>query len=192
MHHWWCSGVRTRGLTSTHGTNTARKYCKMVPYACEGTTCFPLLSQLRCGSTTVVLYTVVSCITGVLRCPPRRSDKYTSHQHSQEVLRNGGICLQVYFGVPAALWGDAMQHSCNAVSSSLMHHWGCSGVRTGGLTSTHDTNTARKYCETAPYACGCTLGFPLLSAVMRSSTTVRECAVVSCITGGAQVSTPEV
>jgi hypothetical protein len=103
MHHWGCSGVRAGGLRSTHDTNAARKYCKTVPYAC--------------GCT---------------------------------------------LGVAPALSGDAPQHYRNGGCSSLVHHGGCSGVRTGGLTSTSDSYTAGKYCQTVTYACGCTLGFPLL------------------------------
>ena len=64
VRHSGCSGLDFSGLTSTHVTNTARKYCKMVANACECATCFALLFHFvvphhyRSGA-----HRVVSCVT---------------------------------------------------------------------------------------------------------------------------------
>ena len=96
-------------------------------------------------------------------------------------MQNGVKCIWVHHVFPSAVGADMLQHHHSGVHSSLMRHHGCSGVGTRGLTSAHDTNTARKYCKAASNISGCTICLQLL-------VTMGYC-VVSRVTMGA---TPEV
>lgn len=64
---------------------------------------------------------------------------------------------------------------------------GCLGAGTTSLTSTQDTNTARKYCQTVPIVSGFTLNLQLLLRLTCRSTTIMGYTVVSCSTMGDQM-----
>ena len=113
---------------------------------------------------TIVLQAVVCCVVPATALVVKTS--------------RSGVCSCV----PLRMQVQLPQLHYSGVQSSLMHHHGCSGLGTRGLTSTHDTNTARKYCKTASNASGCTMGLQLLLKLTCRSTTTVGYTVVSCVT----------
>jgi hypothetical protein len=100
MHHHGCSGMVSRGLTSTQDTNTAGMYCKVVTNAVNApwAMCCPLP---QCPLPTAQKFWddapqrfqsgIHSSLMHHYGCPGRdargRVHKYTGHQSSQEGLQ---------------------------------------------------------------------------------------------------------